>query len=79
MKTFYESEIVAPSFFDRSEDAEFLIDRIRDLGWPIITVRFEDMSGHEAQARLNEMNHEFASRGLPTFPPVSPRRRRGAP
>lgn len=75
MKTFYESEIIAPSYFAQPEDAEFLIDRIRELAWPVITIRFEDMSGHEAQARLDEINHEFASRGLPRFPPVRPRRR----
>ena len=66
----FETHITAPSHFDTPEDAEFIFDRIRDLAWPIIVVRFDSMSGVEAQARINDINNELASRGLPEFPPV---------
>ena len=72
----YETSMIAPAYFDSPEDADFLIERIRDLGLPIIVARFYDVSGNEAQVRVGEINVELGSRGLPQFPPVRYTRRK---
>lgn len=69
----YETEVGAP-LFERDEDAAFLIEKVRDLAFPVIVARFENVTQREAEQRVREINVELASRGLPEFPPVRRRR-----
>lgn len=75
--TVYESEMPAPLYVEPTS-LEFVVDRIREVAFPLIVVRFEDKTGIEAQELLGEINHELASRGLTGFPAVSKRRIRNA-
>lgn len=73
----YEIAIVAPAVL-LAEEAEFLIDRIRDLATPVIVAQFEDVSATEAQRRVADLNMELRSRGLPEFQGTVTLRRRKA-
>lgn len=71
----YETELIAPSYFESESDAEFLLDRIRDYGTPVVTAVFENMSAQDAETRRDDINVELRSRGLPELPPLRVRRR----
>ena len=63
----YQAQLVAPAYFQSRETADVLIEKIREVAFPILVAHFEDVSRAEATQRLCDLNQELRAWGLPEF------------